>query len=43
MSGKQEEVLWRIEGGKEAEKVERLIEGMGLPNGMGWSRDGKTL
>ncbi|GAA5892853.1 SMP-30/gluconolactonase/LRE family protein [Sporobolomyces salmoneus] len=43
MEGKEEEVLWRIEGGKEGEKVERLIEGMGLPNGMGWSRDGKTL
>ncbi|GAA5880755.1 hypothetical protein JCM16303_004339 [Sporobolomyces ruberrimus] len=46
MEGKEEEVLWRIEGGKEGgrgDDVERMIEGMGLPNGMGWSRDGKTL
>lgn len=46
MEGKEEEVLWRIEGGKEGgrgDDVERIIEGMGLPNGMGWSKDGKTL
>lgn len=43
MEGKEEEVLWRVRGGKEGEKVERLIERMGLPNGMGFSNDGKTL
>jgi len=43
MEGKEEEVVWRIEGGNEGSAPVRVVEGMGLPNGMGWSVDGKTL
>lgn len=43
MEGKEEEVVWRVEGGKEGSQPVRVVEGMGLPNGMGWSKDGKTL
>lgn len=37
----REAVLLRFEGG-EGEKAEVVLEGLGLPNGIGFTSDGKT-
>ncbi|GAA5909726.1 hypothetical protein JCM5296_005773 [Sporobolomyces johnsonii] len=41
MEGKLDEVMWRI--GAEKGKVEKVMDGLGLPNGIGFSADEKKM
>ncbi|BGP47107.1 hypothetical protein JCM10450v2_002959 [Rhodotorula kratochvilovae] len=40
MEGKREEVMWRVNG---VGKVDKVMQGLGMPNGLGFSADEKTM